>query len=276
MSGKAFLVDTTKCQGCRACQVACKQWNGLPAEKTTFFGGPELTNPAALSAITWNHVIFSSLDRSNPDKPVWSIMHKKCYHCEEANCIAVCPEKAISKVDGWTVIDQNKCIGCGACVNECVYDVPHIAEMTHVSDTGQQVVTKDKSFKCNACTVNERDIPACVSTCPSGALIYDYRIALIGLANKRLKEIKKDYPRASVYGIEEFGGLNVLTILKDSPEKYGLPTGKKAKQIDVAKVEEIKNIYSFLSIFTFGLPMLKRKAYSIAKSMAKGSSKKIS
>ena len=84
MADKAFLVDTSKCQGCRACQVACKQWNGLPAEKTEFFAGPEYTNPGKLSAITWNHVIFFPIDRSNESRPIWTIMHKKCFHCAEA------------------------------------------------------------------------------------------------------------------------------------------------------------------------------------------------
>ena len=268
MSDKAFLVDTTKCQGCRACQVACKQWNGLPGEKTEFFAGPELTNPAELSAITWNHVKFFPLDRSNPERPIWTIMHKKCYHCNEANCIAVCPEKAISKVDGWTVIDQDKCIGCGACVTVCVYNVPQVSDITHINDVGQKIVRKDKSHKCNACTLNERDVPACVNTCPSGALEFGNRSVLIKEAKKRLAEYKKEFPRASIYGLEEFGGLRVITILRDSPEKYGLPTGDDAKQIDVSQAEAIKDTYSLLSMFTFGLPSLKRVAYKVSRSIA--------
>ena len=167
MSDKAFLVDTSKCQGCRACQVACKQWNGLPAEDTKFFGGTEYTNPGELSAITWNHVKFFEVDRSNAERPLWTIMHKKCYHCKEANCLRICPEKAISKVDGWTIIDQKKCIGCGACVSECVYKVHQVSEKTVVNDIKQKIVLKDKSHKCNACTLNTRDVPACVNTCPS-------------------------------------------------------------------------------------------------------------
>jgi formate dehydrogenase iron-sulfur subunit len=172
MSDNAFLVDTSKCQGCRACQVACKQWNGLPGEKTEFFGGTELTNPAELSAITWNHVKFFTLDRSNKSRPIWTIMHKKCYHCEEANCLRVCPERAISKRDGWTIVDQSKCIGCGACVNECVYQVPQVSDVNHVNDAGQKIVMKDKSHKCNACTLNKRDVRDGVNTFPSYARLY--------------------------------------------------------------------------------------------------------
>jgi len=266
---KAFIVDTSKCQGCRACQVACKQWNGLPGQKTEFFAGPELTNPAELSAITWNHVKFFPIDRQNAERPIWTIMHKKCYHCKDANCIRVCPQKAISKVDGWTIIDQSKCIGCGACENECIYHVPHVSNVNHTNDVGQHIVMKDKSHKCNACTLNERDVPACVNTCPSQALIFGDHEEMVKHAMRRLAELKKEFPRASIYGLNEFGGLKVITILRDSPSKYGLPENVKA--IEITAHDGIKDMYSLLSSFTFGIPALKRVAYRAAKSM--GSSK---
>lgn len=265
MADKAFLVDTSKCQGCRACQVACKQWNGLPAEKTEFFEGAEYTNPANLSAITWNHVIFFPLDRSNPKKPLWTIMHKKCFHCTDANCLRVCPEKAIYKQDGWTVIDQKKCIGCGACVHACIYNVPEIAGFNHVNDTGTKIIYKDKSHKCNACTLNTRGIPACVKTCPSGAMLYGSRLEMIKTARARVEELKKEFPNASLYGLNEFGGLGVLTVLRDSPEKYGLPQYVKA--IDMTEAEAVKNVYAVVSPFAMGVPFLKKYAYRISKSL---------
>lgn len=253
MADKAFLVDTTKCSGCRACQVSCKQWNKLPAEKTEFFQGTELTNPKELSAITWNHVKFSELDRSNPVMPIWTIRHVKCYHCNKANCLTVCPQKAISKVDGWTVIDQDKCIGCGACVNECIYKVPHLSG-------------KDfKSYKCHACT-GLRDVPACVFACPTGALTLDDRLKVNALADRRLKEIRKDFPRASIYGKDQFEGLHVITILKNRPEAYGLEVNPKP--LEITKVEAVKDMYALLSLFTFGLPSMKRAAYRLSKSLA--------
>ena len=212
MSGYAFLVDTTKCSGCRACQVACKQWNNLPAEKTEFFGGPEYTNPAALSAITLNHVVFFPVDRSNPEKPVWTIMHKKCYHCAEANCVAVCPQKAISKKDGWTIIDQSKCIGCGACMEACLYGVPSVLSDEVKTYGTNQPIEAGKSYKCHACLKNPREVPACANTCPTGALTYGRRDDLVKTAQERLKNVKGQYPNASIYGLKEFGGLNVITI----------------------------------------------------------------
>ena len=265
MADKAFFIDTTKCTGCRACQVACKQWNNLPAEKTEFFGGTEYTNPKELSAVTYNHVKFFELDRKRPEKPVWQIMHKKCYHCESANCITVCPQKAISKVDGWTIIDQTKCIGCGACEEECIYNVPHISQREFKEYGTGGIIQKNKSYKCHACLVNKRDVPACVATCPTGALTMDYRVAVIEAAGKRLKEVKKDYPRASIYGKDQFGGLNVITILKDNPRKYGLELNPKP--VSMANVNTRNDLYGLFSLFTFGLPSLKRAAYRVAKSI---------
>jgi formate dehydrogenase iron-sulfur subunit len=269
MSEKAFLLDTTKCIGCRACQVACKQWNGLPGEQTDFFAGPEYTNPAGLSSITWNYVKFFEVDRTNEEHPVWQIMHTKCFHCEDANCLKVCPERAISKVDGWVVIDQNKCIGCGACVNECIYHVPHIRK----SDS--------KTYKCNACTVNEREIPACAFACPTGALTYGNRTALLQEAQLKLKkytkagrdadgnEIPPAFPKAQLYGKDQFSGLKMLVILRDRPSKYGLE--ENPRPLEITKIEQIHDTYALMSMFTLGIPSLKRAAYRFARSLANSS-----
>ena len=265
MSGKAFLVDTTKCSGCRACQVSCKQWNNLPGEPTKFFGGTEYTNPKELSAITFNHVIFFPIDRSYPGKPLWMIMHKKCYHCEEANCQRICPQNAISKVEGWTVIDQNRCIGCGACVNECVYKVPHVLDENMKKYGADGIILKDKSYKCHACMQNKRPVPLCAQHCPTGALSFGDRAALLRRARTRVKQIQAEYPHANLYGDEQFGGLRVLTILKDYPEKYGLPRDPKA--IPIEKAEAIKSTYQALALFTMGSSALKRMAYRMSRKM---------
>ncbi len=263
MTDLAFLVDTTKCTGCRACQVACKQWNNLPAEDSVFFQGNELTSPEHLSAITYNHVIFSKPEKIEASRPVWQLMHKKCYHCENPNCYAVCPTDAISKNGGWIVIDQNLCIGCGACEDECVYNVPHVNDKCLKEYGTEKPIKKDRAYKCHACTVNKREIPACVNTCPTKALTSGIRIAQLEKAEKRLKEVKKKYPNASIYGKEQFGGLHLITILKDNPEKYGLPLNPRP--VNAKRANAVKDLYSMLSIFTFGLPSLKRTAYKLSK-----------
>ncbi len=267
MSGNAFLVDTTKCSGCRACQVACKQWNNLPAEKDArFFAGPEYTNPKELTAVTFNHVKFFDVDMSDREHPVWTIMHKKCYHCTKANCETVCPEKAIYKLDGWTVIDQERCIGCGACENACIYNVPHVLDQDLSQYGTEQPLKRYKSYKCHACTVNKRAVPACAKVCPMGALTYGPRPALIKKAQERLAKVKADFPKASIYGLDQFGGLGVITILKDSPEKYGLEVDPKP--IDQHAVNEIHNMYALLDLFTFRNKMLKKAAFKVSKKMS--------
>lgn len=265
MTGKSFLVDTTKCTGCRSCQVSCKQWNNLPGEKTTFFEGTEYTNPAELSAITFNHVKFFPVDRTDPNMPQWMIMHKKCYHCENANCLNVCPEKAIFKQDGWVVIDQAKCIGCGACVNECIYKVPQVLEQNTKKYGSNEIIAKDKSYKCHGCMQNKRNVPICASQCPTGALTFGDRLMLIRQAKDRIQQMKAKYPRATLYGETQFGGLRVLTILKDTPEKYDLPANPKA--IDMAKAESIRDTYKLLSMFTMSSTKLRRMAYKLSKGM---------
>ncbi|MDY6933894.1 MAG: 4Fe-4S dicluster domain-containing protein [Spirochaetota bacterium] len=263
MGEKAFLIDTTKCMGCRACQVACKQWNNLPAEDTSFFAAPEYTNPKGLSAITYNLVRFYELDREDPEKPLWQIMHQKCYHCEEPNCLRVCPVKAISKRGGWVVIDQNICIGCGACQEECVYNVPHVSDRDFNEYGIDKPIKKNKAYKCHACTVNERDIPACAAVCPTKSILYDDRIKVLDRASKRLKKIKDEYPKASIYGKDQFSGLHVITILKDKPEKYGLESSPKP--IEISMIKNANRLYSILSTLTLGLPSLKRRAYRISR-----------
>jgi formate dehydrogenase iron-sulfur subunit len=265
MADKAFLVDTTKCTGCKACQAACKQWNNLPVEETFSFP-QEYTNPKELSAITFNHVIISALENADPGKPALQMMHKKCFHCEIPNCLTVCPADAIYKNDYWVVIDREKCIGCGECVRACIYNVPHLTDKDYNEYATGGFINKNKAYKCHACTLKEREIPACVSVCPGNALTFDYRLKIVANAKRRLKAIVKDFPNASIYGFEEFGGMHVITILKDSPEKSGLP--KNPRPIKAKNIKDGKEYYGLLSGFAFGVPALKRAIYKLSKYLA--------
>jgi len=119
----AMLIDVSKCIGCRGCQVACKQWNQLQAEKTTFSGSYQ--NPIELSAKTWTLIQFVEPEDFEED-PRWLFRKNQCFHCTDATCLQVCPTKAIRrKENGIVYINQDICAGCKACVESCPFHVPH-------------------------------------------------------------------------------------------------------------------------------------------------------
>jgi len=212
---EAILYDATKCIACRACQVACKQWNELEAEETTNRGSYE--NPPDLSASTWNKIRFIETEREGELN--WLFARRACMHCTEASCAQVCPTGAISHdKGGFVIIDQGWCIGCGYCVLACPFHVPHKDE------------SSGTARKCTSC-IDRRSNglePACVKTCPTGALKYGDREQLIAEAASRVQALKADgHSNAYLYGEEELGGLGVLYVLDDSPEVYGLPESPK-------------------------------------------------
>ncbi len=211
----AMLIDVTRCMGCRACQVACKQWNQLPAEKTRFTGTYQ--NPPKLSATTWTLVNFIEPEDFDQN-PRWLFRKQSCFHCLEATCVNVCPTGAAKKrEDGIVHIDQNMCSGCKYCVETCPFLTPHFNE-----DSG--TVTK-----CRMCLdrVAGGLKPACATACPTGAVSYGDRTAMLSLARQRTDAIKKDNPQSNpyLYGEKELGGLGVMYLLpENNPELYRLPT----------------------------------------------------
>lgn len=226
-----MLIDLSKCTGCRGCQVSCKQWNELPAEKTTFFAGSGYQNPANLSASTWSLVLFMKEKVGSWNKKItWNFRKHQCMHCSDAACVENCPAGAAKKTEeGFTVFDQDVCIGCGTCVEVCPYKVPHL--------TGPAGEENTKSVKCFFCVdrIREGKIPACAKTCPSQAIKYGDRKELIDEAHRIIAKTK-----GRVYGETEMGGLSMI---------YALPTGKasdyklvenpEAKRMDVAMLKQI-------------------------------------
>ena len=216
MTDKAILYDPTKCTACRGCQVACKQWNEHEGEETTNRGSYE--NPKELSPQTWVKMRF--IEHEENGKLAWLFARRACMHCTDASCAIVCPTGAILKTDeGFVHIDQDWCIGCGNCVQACPFDVPH--KDHHHSGT---------AVKCTACTsvgLNRQDEgldPACVKSCPPGALKFGDRDQLVEEANQRIADLKANgSSNAILYGKNELGGLHVLYVLENTPEVYGLP-----------------------------------------------------
>ena len=208
MAEKATLIDVSKCMACRGCQVACKQWNQLPATATRVRGTYE--NPPDLSPNTFTRVTFREQSAAGSLK--WLFRKHQCMHCTKASCVELCPSNACYKNEfGFTEINPEKCIGCGVCEKFCPFKVPHVNPET------------SKSKKCWFCVdrvANDLE-PACVKTCPTDALTFGNRQDLLNSAHQVMAESKNS--KTYLYGENELEGLHVLYLLPDTPEVYGLP-----------------------------------------------------
>lgn len=213
MKEMVMLIDVSKCTGCRSCQVACKQWNGLPADSTTNTGTYQ--NPPDLATNTWTLVRFREIVEKTGNVR-WLFWKDNCLHCNDATCIKVCPVGAISRTDwGAVVTDCRKCIGCQSCVVACPFGKPRFNENTN------------KSCKCDLCVdrVENGLPPACVQACPTGALTFGDKEEMLKRAYARVKELGGD---ASVYGDKFFGGTHVVYVLDRKAEYYNtLPLNPK-------------------------------------------------
>ena len=207
----SMLIDPSKCIGCRACQVACKQWNQLPAEDTKFTGTYE--NPPMLSPITWTRIAFNEREADGGIK--WNLTKLGCMHCTDAACMQSCPAGAIYHTDYGTVaIDTQKCIGCNYCAANCPFNAISFDRKTNVAK------------KCTFCVdrIANGLKPACANACPTGAITFGSRTDILSLAKERVAELKKQgKSNAYIYGLEEVSGTANVYVLTESPEYYGLP-----------------------------------------------------
>ena len=214
MNEKIMLVDLSKCTACRGCQVACKSWNGLPAEITKNRGSYQ--NPADLSPTTYTLIRFQEVDdKENTIK--WLFRNDKCFHCTDAGCMKVCPVPGcITKTpSGAIVLDSKKCVGCKYCYHACPFSIPRFNEKD------------EKMYKCHMChdRVAEGMIPACAKACPTGTIEFGDKAKMIKKAHARAKELGKD---ANVYGDQFVGGTHVVYVLTEKPGAYdGLPEKPK-------------------------------------------------
>lgn len=204
MAEKVKLIDVAKCTGCRGCQLACKQWNGLPAGQTVAAGTYQ--NPPDLQPNTWTLIRFQEVAAKEGVK--WLFRKDGCMHCTNAACVKVCPSGALYHSDLGTVgIIKERCIGCKECVAACPFEIPRYDSVT------------DKVYKCDLCLTRIRaDLPpACVKACPTGALTFGDRDDMLKLAYKRAQELGGD---ASVYGDKFVDGTHVLYVLQEKPGVY--------------------------------------------------------
>jgi formate dehydrogenase iron-sulfur subunit len=206
MEEKTMLVDVSKCTACRACQVACKQWNKLPALKTQQGGTHQ--NPPDLNWATWNLIRFTELPLRDGGMK-WLFRRDACLHCTDPGCQRACPVPGcITKTpEGAVVIDQNLCIGCKMCVNSCPFEVPRINPETN------------KAYKCTLCwnRISNGLIPACAKACAPGTITFGNKDVMIARANARAKALGGD---AMVYGDKFVGGTHVLYVLPEKIRMY--------------------------------------------------------
>ncbi len=242
---KACLVDLTKCIACRACQVACKEWNGLEAEHTEFFGAPGgYQNPPALSSKTFTLIRFVEMTDSN-GKLKWVFARSGCMHCQDPACASACPVGALKKTDeGAVVYDDTKCFGCRYCMMACPFDVPTFQWESPIPLIRKCTFCADRQGgDAGTTSVNDRPLseesvarhrdsnrtPACVKACPTGTLKFGERGELLAEARNRMTAEPGKYID-HIYGEQEVGGTSWMYISDVPFDQLGFRTdlGKRS------------------------------------------------
>ena len=211
-----FFTDSTLCIGCKSCEVACKQWNALPADGMTW-SGQSYDNTLHLGATTWRHVTFT--EQALPDGAVkWLFNSDVCKHCTAAPCQEACPTGALIRNEYDDVyVQQDVCNGCGYCVSACPFGVL------------DRSAADGMVHKCTLCYDRQRDglEPACAKACPTESIRFGPVSELRRLAERRVQELHgRGQTAAYLYGAEgtrEYEALNAFFLLTDEPAAYNLP-----------------------------------------------------
>ena len=237
-----FFTDTSICIGCKACEVACKEWNQLEGNAPKFTAD-SYDNTGQLDAQNWRHVQFietlpSAANDGNGNggkaggaavipTPIaggqaWLMMSDVCKHCQQASCLEVCPTNAITRTEfGTVLIQQDVCNGVRDCIAACPY---------HVIGFNEQTGTAQKCTFCYDRLQNGMQ-PACAKACPTESIKFGYLDDLHKAADERLAALQKGgYTKANLYGRDTsvYGGLNAFFLLMDKPEVYDLPNAQNA------------------------------------------------
>ncbi|MHB8384197.1 MAG: 4Fe-4S dicluster domain-containing protein [Candidatus Binataceae bacterium] len=247
-----FFTDTTLCIGCKACEVACKQWNQLPSDGFNFTGD-SYDNTASLSATTWRHVAFieqfpagATARAPEPAKTAsgsldieallaeaqtgrWLMMSDVCKHCSAAPCEMACPTGALVVNEFANVYVQNDiCNGCGYCVAACPFGVI------------ERSLFDGHAHKCTLCYDRQRDdlTPACAKACPTGSIQFGKIDELHQRARERVSELHaRGISDAYLYGdnaTETYSAMGAFFLLLDKPSRYGLPDAPVRPQLRMA------------------------------------------
>jgi formate dehydrogenase iron-sulfur subunit len=221
-----FFTDTTLCIGCKACEVACKQWNNLPADGLDFLG-TSYDNTGSLSHSTWRHVKFVEQAGLNGEEPRWLFLSDICKHCERAGCLEACPTGAIVRTEfGTVLIQQDVCNGCKYCIPACPYGV------ITADEAGD-----GKAHKCTLCYDRLKGglEPACAKACPTDSIQFGPLEELRARAQARLEALhQRGFREARLYGDPDglgathgIGSHSSFFLLMDDPNVYGLPAAPR-------------------------------------------------
>jgi formate dehydrogenase iron-sulfur subunit len=214
MSGYSILVDTSKCTACRGCQIACKQWNQLPGTQTKNTGTHQ--NPPDLSFDTYKVVNFSE-GKTQDGKAFWYFFSNQCRHCLTPGCMAVVENDEIKQDDQTGAVlytEKTKNLDFKATLEGCPFNIPRQDPKTKVL------------AKCTMCfdRITNDLPPACVKSCPTGAMVFGERDKILQMAQERVENLKKSYPKAAAIKPDE---LRVIYLVTDDPDKFSpLAAGK--------------------------------------------------
>jgi Fe-S-cluster-containing dehydrogenase component len=209
----AMLVDTTMCVGCRACEAACNEANGLPAPPPGFESEKVFDQRRDTTTDVFT-VVNRFPNAKKPEEPIF--VRKQCMHCNQPACATACLTKALEKTkEGPVVYNKDRCMGCRYCMIACPFDVPK-----YQYDSATPFVRK-----CNFCSERQKQglKPACAEACPTGATLFGKKSELLEIARTRIY-MEPDRYVHHVYGEREAGGTGWLYLLPASAEKLGLPT----------------------------------------------------
>jgi formate dehydrogenase iron-sulfur subunit len=249
-----FFTDTSVCIGCKACEVACKTWNGVPDDGYVLTG-MSYDNTESLGANSWRHVAFiekpssGSVDLGMPgsgppgatgqdqeaesgaDGMRWLMSSDVCKHCTHAACLDVCPTGALFRTEfGTVVVQPDVCNGCGYCVPACPYGVIDVRK------------EDGRAFKCTLCydRLKVGEHPACAQACPTESIQFGELDELRERADQRLAELhERGVDAARLYGRDPedgVGGDGAFFLLLDEPEVYGLPPDPVVTTRDIGSI----------------------------------------
>ena len=259
-----FFTDTTICIGCKACEVACKEWNQLPARGDggahLEMSGQSYDNTLKLSGDSWRHVKFIE-QFPEPYEGRWLMMSDVCKHCVQAPCLEVCPTGAIIRTEFDTVVIQSDtCNGCRDCIGACPFGV---IDINHVSNTAQ---------KCTLC-YDRTSVglePACSKACPTDSIQFGPISELRVRAEARAVQLREQgETRAYLYGADPkgpLGGLNSFYLLVDEPEVYGLPREPKMPSRNNTKSAMLSTLGAVVMAFVGALTLRASRMREVAKS----------